>query len=84
MAIPSVVLDGELDRATRIRLAITSGTAFDKEAPFIKSEDVTAKWVFLCETGLFPGDILSLANGDGSNISDAVFESIMRSLNSYL
>ena len=73
-----------LDRATRVRLAITNGTALDKEARLISIEDITAKWMFLGETGLFPRDILYLANGDSSGISDKVFESIMRSMNSYL
>lgn len=79
-----VVLDARLDRATRVRLAITNGTALDKEARLISIEDITAKWMFLGETGLFPRDILYLANGDSSGISDKVFESIMRSMNSYL
>lgn len=32
MAIPFVVLHGKLDRATRVRLAVLSGTAFNDSA----------------------------------------------------
>lgn len=84
MAIPFVVLEGKLDRATRIRLAIIKGTAFDKEARLIKIDDVKRQWPFLCDVGLLPCDILDLANGDSSKINDTIFKSIMRSLNSYL
>lgn len=79
-----VVLDGDLDRATRVRLAIIHGTAIDRNARIITTDDVKSKWEFLSGTGLSPRTILDLANGDGTSISDDVFKSIMRSLNSYL
>lgn len=84
MAIPFVVLDGKLDRATRVRLAVLNGTAFNDSARLITIDDVQNQWELLCNTGLCVSQIVALANGDGSNISDAQFERIMRSLNSYL
>ena len=84
MAVPFVVLDGKLDRSTRIRLAIIKGTASCDSARLLTIEDVKQQWVFLSDTRLTPTKILELANGDGANVSDALFESIMRSLNSYL
>lgn len=84
MAIPFVVLHGKLDRATRVRLAVLSGTAFNDSARLITIDDVQNQWEFLSDTGLCVSQIVELANGDGSNISDAQFERIMRSLNSYL
>jgi plasmid stability protein len=35
-----VVLDGDLDRATRVRLAIIHGTAMDRNARIITTDDV--------------------------------------------
>ena len=84
MAIPFVVLDGKLDRATRVRLAVLNGTACNDSARLITFDDVQDQWELLCNTGLCVSQIVELANGDGSNISDAQFERIMRSLNSYL
>ena len=84
MAIPFVVLDGKLDRATRVRLAVLNGTACNDSARLITIDDVQDQWELLCNTGLCVSQIVELANGDGSNISDAQFERIMRSLNSYL
>lgn len=84
MAIPFVVLDGKLDRATRVRLAVLNGTACNDSARLITIDDVQNQWELLCYTGLCVSQIVALANGDGSNISDAQFERIMRSLNSYL
>ncbi len=84
MAIPFVVLNDKLDRATRIRLAIISGNAFNDSARLITIEDVEHRWVFLSDTGFSHRKILELANNDGSDVSDAEFEIIMRSLNSYL
>ncbi|WP_413495625.1 hypothetical protein [Shewanella baltica] len=84
MAIPFVVLHGKLDRAIRVRLAVLSGNAFNDSARLITIDDVQNQWEFLSNTGLCVSQIVELANGDGSNISDAQFERIMRSLNSYL
>lgn len=84
MAVPFIVLDGEVDRSTRIRRAILNGNAFDKTVRSINVEDVKSQWDFLCATRLGISRILELANGDGSNVNDAEFESIMRALNSYL
>lgn len=84
MAIPFVVLHGKLDRATRVRLAVLSGNAFNDSARLITIDDVQNQWEFLSNTSLCVSQIVELANGDGSNISDAQFERIMRSLNSYL
>ncbi|MDI5832551.1 hypothetical protein OCF84_21480 (plasmid) [Shewanella xiamenensis] len=84
MAVPFIVLDGKLDKATRLRLAITKGTAIDEFARLITIEDIKRQWEFLSDSGLSPHRILELANGDGSNISDAQFTKIMKSLNSYL
>jgi len=84
MAIPFVVLHGKLDRATRVRLAVLRGTAFNDSARLITIEDVQNQWEFLSNAGLCVSRIVELANGDGSDISDTQFERIMRSLNSYL
>ncbi|BDA63087.1 hypothetical protein NUITMVS1_45500 (plasmid) [Shewanella xiamenensis] len=78
------MLHGKLDRATRVRLAVLSGTAFNDSARLITIEDVLNQREFLSKAGLCVSQILVLANGDSSNISDAQFERIMRSLNSYL
>lgn len=84
MAIPFVLFDGKLDRATRLRLAILGKSAMDNSARLITIEDVKHQWVHLSVSGLCPRKIFELANGDGDNVTEAQFEAIMRSLNSYL
>mgnify|MGYP003385214275 CR=1 FL=1 len=84
MAIPTVLLTGELDKPTRLRLALTGGSALDKEARLVTIEDIKSRWTQLGDTGYFPRDILKLANWEEQEISDKAFTTIMKALNSYL
>ena len=58
MAIPNVVLNSELDKWTRLRLALTGGSAMDTEAREVTIDDIKSRWPMLCDSGYSPIDVL--------------------------
>ena len=83
MAIPFVVLKGELDKATRVRLAIIGGSSTEKAAREITMDDIESCWPMLIDSGYCAIDILNFANNK-VELADEAFTSIMKALNSYL
>jgi len=83
MAIPNVVLNCKLDKATRLRLALTGGSAMDTEAREVTLDDVKSRWPMLGDSGCFADDVLNFANSK-IEMDDEVFIRLMKSLNSYL
>ena len=85
MAISFVVLDGELDRATRIRLAILKGSSTDNLARSVERNDIDEDTIkFFKKRGISISGLLALANGNGKNINDALFKAVMIHFNCYL
>lgn len=83
MAIPNVVLNSELDKSTRLRLALTGGSAMDSEAREVTIDDVKSRWPMLGDSGCFTIDVLRFANNK-IEMNDEAFTRLMKSLNSYL
>lgn len=83
MAIDAVVLSGKLDKATRLRLALTGGSAMDTKAREVTIDDVKSRWSMLGDSGYFAIDVLKFANNE-IEMNDKAFTRIMKSLNSYL
>jgi hypothetical protein len=83
MAVPNIILDGDLDKPTRLRLALTGGSGMDTEAREVTIKDVQSRWPMLEDSGCFAVDVLKYANNK-IEMSDEVFTRLMTSLNSYL
>jgi len=82
MAIPFVVLDGQLDRPTRLRKAILNMSASAEKAPLITTNDVMLVWGKISDSSYCPNSIVKVANSE--EVNPKVFKLLMKSLNSYL
>lgn len=83
MAIPFIVLNGDEDKATRLRRSITGGSCSKGEVRKITMDDIELRWPLLEDSGFLEIEILSFANNN-SVISNEAFTSMMKALNSYL
>ncbi|NOI41107.1 hypothetical protein F0251_22115 [Vibrio sp. 070316B] len=82
MAVPFIVLDGDLSSAIRLRKAILMKSASEQTARLVTTDDVKGRWAHLGCTGYCVSEIVRIANAE--KIEPETFEVLMRSMNSYL
>ncbi|EJB0233905.1 hypothetical protein ACI45T_002409 [Vibrio vulnificus] len=82
MSASFVVIDGDLDRPTRLRKAILGMSATEKFAPPITSKDVQRVWTQIGKSGYCPRSIANIAND--KDVEPPLFVLFMECLNSYL
>lgn len=71
-----------MGKSKRLRRAILGLYADDEIVPLVTVEDVSRKWVFLCDSGTTPFQLAKEANSE--KITDSRFKELMQLLNSYL